>query len=116
MVKDIGFSYVEKKRKLLQDIRNQSIEKPDEMTWGFLEYEPSVQSEQVTGIRLTSTDMSEFLEQNGLEFGDVITAVNGSKIDSNQAVTNAMNTIGKSRHLELIVERGSENITVVIDK
>lgn len=116
LVREEKFAYVANKRKLLQDIRAQSIETSNAATWAFIQFEPSVQLDQVNGIRLSGTDESGFLKQHGLAHGDIITAVNGRKIDNEQAASNAIKAIAENRHLELVIERGSEHVTVVVDK
>lgn len=98
------------------DARTTALEDQSDLAWAFLDYEPEMRQDGVAGVRLTGHEQLELLNRHGLEYGDVITSVNGRRIDSQAAMMEAMELIGAAQHLELTVERGSQNETISIDK
>jgi type II secretory pathway component PulC len=100
----------------LAQAKQDSIETSSDRTWAFLQYEPDIQVDGVKGLKLTGHEESEFLAQYGIEYGDVITSVNGKKLDTPAAATEGMNVIGESGTLELIIERGSQVHKITVNK
>jgi len=98
------------------EVREQGLQENSTGAWATLKFSPEMIGEEVTGIRLDDTEATEFLEKNGLEDGDVIKEVNGSKLDSPEAAFSGMNTIGESENLDLVIDRGGEIISININK
>lgn len=101
---------------ILEEIKKRSLETSSELTWAFLQYEPEMQVDGMKGLRLTGQSETEFLARHGLEYGDVITSVNGARIDSPSAAMEGINTIGASDTLELVVDRGGQTRTLSVNK
>ena len=68
------------------------------------------------GLRLSGHEESDFLAVYGIKFGDVITSVNGMKLDNPAAATEGMNIIGQSEILQLGIERSGQELEITVDK
>lgn len=103
-------------KKILAQAKQHSIETSSPRTWAFLQYEPDIQVDGLKGLRLSGHEESDFLAGYGIKFGDVITSVNGMKLDNPAAATEGMNIIGQSEILQLGIERSGQELEITVDK
>lgn len=116
LVPDPPLKFVSRLRTALAQAKEQSLANGSPAAWALLDLEPDVQQEQVNGLRLSGSQDSDFLAKYGLQEGDVITSVNGTRLDSREAATQARTTIGESKDLELVIERDHQAMTINITK
>jgi len=110
------FRYVDKLRASLSQVRQDAFASDSDVAWAALQYEPEFQMNEVTGLRVNDYEADDFLKRHGLEQGDVIKSVNGVKIDGPDAANRALGVVAEAKHLELVVERGSQTLNLVVDK
>lgn len=116
LVTDKKFKYVSSQREEMERAREQSLEEMSDDAWYHMQYEPELVNDEVTGLRLTDDNSAEFLAEYGLGPGDIISSVNGQKVDSPESAAAAMAQISELKSLELTVERGSQSEVIKISK
>lgn len=68
----------------------------------------------VTGARIDSITADSPASKAGLQVGDVVTAVGGTKIDSSNSLSSLIGAKKPGDSVDLAVTRGSQNITVTV--
>ena len=107
---------VEVLRQQMRDIRQEGLFNNSAGAWATLKFVPVMNDEEVLGIKINDFEAAEFLEENGLEYGDIITHVNGEKVNSPETAYEGINTIGEDQSLNLTIDRGGEPVSVIVNK
>lgn len=111
-----GLTYAEERRQAMARVREQALAEQSDAAWAALNYEPEFQMDAMTGLRVNDPEASDFLATHGLEQGDVIKSVNALRVDSMHAAASAVTTMAAADRLELVIERGSRTMTLIVDK
>ena len=79
----------------------------DEMRnpWQYVYFEPAMVDGKIKGLKFTAEEEKEFLARHGLALGDIITSVNGHRLDGGAGLAKAMNILSDGGKLELVVDR-----------
>ena len=75
---------------------------------GVVNVQPVVDGEQFIGYKLSPGIDSRFFQRAGLRRGDVLTSINGVKLDSPNKVLSLMGSIALSSDLDLTIDRSGE--------
>ena len=75
---------------------------------GIVNIRPVVKDEKIIGYQLSPGIDSRFFSQSGLKRGDMVTSLNGIKLDSPDIGLSLMRSLALSSDLELTVDRDGE--------
>jgi len=78
---------------------------------GIVSIRPVVKDDKFIGYQLSPGIDSRFFAQAGLKRGDVLTSINGIKLDSPNKGLSLMSSLALSSDLELTVDRGGEQLS-----
>lgn len=85
---------------------------PDIMT-RYLRWHPYTQNGQQKGVMINPGSNPEFFERSGLKPGDVITSVNGIKLDNARDIMRGMSSLRGTAHV--VVLRNGKEVPVTVD-
>ncbi|MEZ5447902.1 MAG: PDZ domain-containing protein [Thiolinea sp.] len=75
---------------------------------------PARKDGQLIGFRVRPGTVPALFQQTGLRNGDIVTAINGMPLNSNNASRQAMQNLATSSGATLTVERAGQQTTVQI--
>ena len=83
--------------------------------WQYVYFEPAMVDGKIKGLKFTAEEEKEFLAKYGLALGDIITSVNGHRLDGGAGLAKAMNILSDGGKLELVVDRRGLTKTFTIE-
>ncbi len=98
----------------LGDTRRQLLRNPGSMA-RFVQMEPETDGDRFVGFRLSPGEEQGLMEQAGLQDGDIVTALDGTMLDSPEAGMRALRSAARSDQVELQILRDGAPQTLTID-
>lgn len=86
---------------------NASVRSPEELI-GASKLVPEVRDGKIVGVRITVVADNSIVRKMGLEANDIVTSVNGQKLDSLERSTQAWEQAKKATEIHMLVERGGQ--------
>lgn len=105
--------HVEYMRGKMKDIHKMTLNRMRN-PWQYLYFEPALVDGKIMGLKLTAEEEKGFLAKHGIELGDIITSINGQRLDGGAGVARALNEIGQADDLDLVIDRSGESKTLHI--
>jgi general secretion pathway protein C len=78
---------------------------------GMINVQPELNGEQFMGYKLSPGVDAVFFRKAGLQRGDVVTAINGVKLDSPNKVLSLLGSLAQASDLELTIDRDGESLS-----
>jgi len=91
----------------LKKYKNLALKEPSALE-GVVNAKPMMEGENFIGYQLSPGIDSAFFRAAGLRRGDVLTSINGVKLDGPDKAFSLMASLALSSDLELIIDRGGE--------
>lgn len=100
----------------LAEIRNELLQNPGEVT-NYIRVVPASSGGRQRGYRIYPGRERALFEAAGMRPGDLVTAVNGTRLDSAQGAMSLLNELRDARSINVTVERGGneQNYTLSIN-
>lgn len=98
----------------LGDTRRQLLRNPGNMG-RFVQMEPETDGDTFVGFRLSPGEEQGLMEQAGLQDGDIVTALDGTMLDSPEAGMRALRGAARADQVELQILRDGAPQTLTID-
>lgn len=95
------------------ELRDEIRENPERIT-DIIRPTPHRENGQMVGFRIFPGRMREQFRQLGLRSGDIVTAINGQALDSQEAVMGLMSELQDAQQVELTIRRGGRQTTVTL--
>lgn len=105
--------HVEFMREKMKDIHKMTLARMRN-PWQYLYFEPALVNGKIMGLKLSAEEEKGFLAKHGLQLNDVITSINGNKLDGGAGVAKALNVITESDNLELVINRNGQTLTISV--
>lgn len=99
----------------MKDIHKMTLEEMRN-PWQYLYLEPAMENGRIVGLKLTAEEEREFLNEHGLELGDIITSINGNRLDGGGGVAKAMRAFTGDGTLEMTVHRSGKTVSVHVSR
>ena len=96
--------------KKLNKYKNIALKEPSALN-GIINIKPVVNGENFVGYKLSPGIDSRFFQQSGLRRDDVLTSINGVRLDSPNKVLSLMSSLALSSDLDLTIDRGGEPLS-----
>jgi len=96
--------------KKLNKYKGIALKEPSALN-GVVNIKPVVNGEEFIGYKLSPGIDSVFFSRAGLRRGDVVTSINGVKLDSSNKVLSLMSSLALSSDLDLTIDRGGEPLS-----
>jgi len=96
--------------KKLNKYKGIALKEPSALN-GVVNIKPVVNGEEFIGYQLSPGIDSVFFYRAGLKRGDVVTSINGVKLDSPNKVLSLMSSLALSSDLDLTIDRGGEPLS-----
>lgn len=90
---------------------NASVRSPEELI-GASKLVPEIRDGKFVGVRITEVADNSIVKKMGLEANDIVTSVNGQKLDSLERSTQVWEQAKKATEIHMLVERGGQERTM----
>jgi len=104
---------VERMTRLVKEYHKEKLENVRN-PWQLIQWEPVMKDGTIVGMKLAAEEEKEFLNRHGLKLGDVITSINGNKLNGGEGLVKALDAIADEENLVFGVEHGGKQRQVHI--
>lgn len=98
----------------LQKYRSQLLEDPLSLI-GLVKYQPKMVNGQMTGIQISPGKDKRLFTQLGLRRRDVITEINGVRLDNTENAMKLLAEIQEMQELQVEIRRGNQNVSLLLN-
>lgn len=110
-----GFSRRENEIEMAEDFREKMIREDLPKILMQASAEPIIADGQIIGFILDQIEEKSIYQKAGLRDGDIITAINGIKLDDVTATIKLLHSLKTSKNIEFVLKRDHQNHTVNVN-